>query len=220
MKKIIVSLLTMVVAMNVFAITYGSKATLTLTSVDNKTCKIIIAQSDELTDGLNNGYYAELNTEGRAVVLYVLYNGVKYQQFASKNIDNLQLGVTTNAASEYTLKVSEVSGTPLKIKIGNELITLTEGLTKNLALTPNQTAADLGVIEPALPVQKEDICFRYGIISVANQMGETLVIVDEAGIEKINVTIPTDYEEYNLSAYPAGHYTIKLGTKTLTISVQ
>lgn len=220
MKKTILSLLAIVATMNVMAITYGGKATITLTSADNKSCKITIAQSDELNDGLNNGYFAELNMEGREVALYALYNGVKYQQFASKTINELQLGVMTNASTEYTLKVTNVSGTPLKLKIGNELITLTEGLTKSLTLAANQSAADLGVISPAIPAQAEDICFRYGIISVANQSGKTLVVADESGVEKINTTIASDYEEFNVSAYPAGHYTIQLGAKTLTISVQ
>ena len=87
--------------MSAFAIDYSGKAKLTLTSSDNKSCALTIAESADLSDGLNNGYYAELNEEGKAVQFYVSFGGKKYQSFASSaaTMQDLQLGVKTNAST-------------------------------------------------------------------------------------------------------------------------
>ena len=127
MKKLFISLLAMAATVNAMAISFAGKATITLTSANNESCAIIVAESDELADGLNNGYYAVINMENREVALYAIYGGSNYQQFATKSLEDIALGVKTSAATDYTLTVSNVSGSKtLKLKIGDEVITIEE----------------------------------------------------------------------------------------------
>jgi hypothetical protein len=55
MKKLFISLLALAATVNAMAISYAGKATITLTSANNESCSIIVAESDEFSDGLNNG---------------------------------------------------------------------------------------------------------------------------------------------------------------------
>jgi hypothetical protein len=152
MKKIVLSLLALAATMNIMAVTYSAKATITLESTDSyESCEMIIGESNQLVAGLNNGEYAEINMEGRSVALYVEYEGVKYQHFASApaTMKNLTLGAMTDDATSYNLIISDVTGS-FTIKLGDaEPFAVAEGTTV-ITLTPGQTAA-IGVInyEPA-----------------------------------------------------------------------
>ena len=133
--------------MNIMAVTYSAKATISLESTDSyESCEMIIGESNQLAAGLNNGEYAEINMEGRSVALYVEYQGVKYQHFASApaTMKNLTLGAMTDDAAQYNLIISDVTGS-FTIKLGDEEpFVVAEGTTV-ITLTPGQTAA-IGVI--------------------------------------------------------------------------
>lgn len=153
MKKIVLSLLALAATMNIMAVTYSAKATITLESKSNyESCQIIIGESDELVAGLNNGEYAEINMDGRSVALYVEYDGVKYQHFASNpaTMKNLTLKAKTNAAENYNLIISDVTGS-FTLKLGDaEPVAIAAG-TQVIALNKNDEYA-IGVInyeEPA-----------------------------------------------------------------------
>lgn len=166
MKKFVLSLLTLAATMNIMAVTYSAKATITLESKANyESCQIIIGESDALAEGITNGEAAELNMEGRSVALYVDYDGVKYQNFASNpaTMKNLALGVKTNAASEYNLYISDVTGT-FTLKIGDaEPFVVTEG-SRVITLTPNQSAAAFGIINYVAPVSGFEVTLNgYGL---------------------------------------------------------
>jgi hypothetical protein len=168
MKKIVLSLLALAATMNIMAVTYSAKATITLESQDSyESCQMIIGESDELAAGLNNGEYAEINMEGRSVALYVEYEGVKYQHFASApaTMKNLTLGAMTDAATDYNLIISDVTGS-FTIKLGDaEPFVVAEG-TNVISLTPGQTAA-IGVINyEAAPVYAAQVTTNaYGFAS-------------------------------------------------------
>jgi len=222
MKKIIFSLLAVAATINVMAVTYSSRAMVTLTSADNKSCNIIIAESNDLTDAVDSRYCAEMSMDGRDVALYVVKNGTKYQNFAVKSLNGIELGVKTNASTSYKLTVSKVSGAPLTLKVGDELITLTDGLAKDITLAANQAAASFGIFVPAAPAPYE-ICHRYGKLQITSypESAANVVVKDEAGAEVKNVAI-TDhvYQEIDLTGLAAGHYTVEANGQTLTISVQ
>ena len=139
--------------MNIMAVTYSAKATITLESQDSyESCQMIIGESNELVAGLNNGEYAEINMDGRSVALYVEYDGVKYQHFASNpaTMKNLTLGAMTDNATSYNLIISDVTGS-FTLKLGDaEPVAIAAGTTV-ISLTPGQTAA-IGIInyDPAL----------------------------------------------------------------------
>jgi hypothetical protein len=163
--------------MNVMAVTYSAKATILLESQTSyESCQIILGQSDELNAGLNSGEYAEINMEGRSVALYVEYNGVKYQHFASNpaTMTDLVLGAMTDAATTYNLIISNVSGTEnFKLKIGDEEFDVVAG-TRTITLTPNQTAS-IGFVNKSAPLAPE-FCFRYNVLTVNGHDGESLII--------------------------------------------
>ena len=133
--------------MNIMAVTYSAKATITLESTTSmESCEMIIGESNQLAAGLTNGEYAEINMDGRSVALYVEYQGVQYQHFASApaTMKNLVIGAKTDAATNYNLIISDVTGT-FTLKIGDaDPFTVTEG-TQVITLTANQTAS-IGVV--------------------------------------------------------------------------
>ena len=139
--------------MNIMAVTYSAKATITLESKSNyESCQIIIGESNELAAGLNNGEYAEINMDGRSVALYVEYEGVNYQHFASNpaTMRNLTLKAKTNAATNYNLIISDVTGN-FTLKLGDaEPVAIAAGTTV-ISLNANQEYA-IGIInyDPAL----------------------------------------------------------------------
>jgi len=207
MKKMILSLLAVAATMSAMAINYNAKATITLTSPNNKTSKLIIAESDELAAGLNNGYYAELNTEGRDAALYVEYNGVKYMQFAAKSLDEMVLGTWFSDDAQdgdYTLTVSGVSGTEtLKIKIGGETIELTSGTSKTLSRSALAAAGNMVNPAPSVP----GICHQNGKLEITAYKGANVQVVEYDDNTKVAVPatdITLDYQEIDLANVAAG----------------
>jgi hypothetical protein len=207
MKKMILSLLAVAATMSAMAITYNAKATVILTSPNGKTSQLIIAASDALEAGLNNGYYAELNTEGRDAALYVEYNGVKYMQFAAKSLDDMVLGTwfSNNVQDgDYTLTVSNVTGTEtLKIKIGNEIIELTAGTSKTLSRSALAATGNMINPAPAVP----GICHQNGKLEITAYKGASVQVVEYDDNTKVAVPatdITLDYQEIDLANVAAG----------------
>ena len=205
MKKIMISLLMVAAALNAMAITYSAKAKLTLTASNNKSCTLTIAESDDLSAGLNNGYYAELNTEGKEVWFYVVYNDVMYQQFASnkETMQGLQLGIKTNASETYTLTASNVVGTP-HIMINGVDYPITAGMSEAITLTANSSLPAPGdedkyAIQPLAPAAPS-LCFNYNILEVNGYEGKSLII--KKGEEVID-NVPSLGNKYSidLNAY-------------------
>lgn len=209
MKKIMISLLMVAATLNAMAVTYTGKAKLTLTSSDNKSCAMTIAQSEDFSDGLNDGYYAELNEEGKDVQLYVSYGGKKYQQFASNaaTMQDLQLGIKTNASTAYTLTASNVSGTEaLKIKINGVTYTIAAGMSESITLPASSTLPAAGdeanyKIQPSAPAPVvPSICFNYNILEVKGYAGKNLK-VEKAGVAIVaDHALASDDEQFDLSA--------------------
>jgi len=208
MKKIVLMLLGVAATINVMAISFTSYAELTLTSADNKSSVLIVAESENLSAGKNNGYYAELNTEGKAVQLYVTYGGVNYEQFASNaaTMQDLQLGIVTNASTTYTLTASDVEGT-LKIKVNGVEYTIDANGTvfSDLALPANSTLPAAGdeanyVVNPSAPAVP-GICFNYEKLQITGYAGAQLEVLNYA--DKASVfteTVAGDNVEIDLEA--------------------
>ncbi len=200
MKKIMISLLMVAASLNAMAVTYTGKAKLTLTSSDNKSCTMTIAQSEELSAGLNNGYYAELNTEGKEVQLFVSFGGVNYQQFASNaaTMKDLQLGIVTNASTEYTLTATGVVGS-LKIMIGGKQYDIVNGMNVALTLPANSNLPATGdeakyLVQPSAPAAPS-ICFNYNVLEISGHAGESLVIKKgNSEIENVS-SLPENYSK-------------------------
>ena len=108
MKKIILSALSMMVALTMSAITYQDQVSLT---VDDGTYMhtIVLGEASELPAGINNGYASEIQNLDE-MPIYALYNGVKYNPFAMKSYENQPLGIKTTEATTYHLYFDDVTG--------------------------------------------------------------------------------------------------------------
>ena len=206
MKKVMISLLMVAATLNAFAITYTGKAKLTLTSSDNKSCTMTIGESADLNDGLNNGYYAALNEEGLSVQLYVLYNNVKYQQFASSaaTMEDLHIGVKTNAATTYSMTASNVVGS-IRIMFkgveytinSNGVVFSSETLDANSVLPAAGDEASYRV-QPSAPIVPS-MCFEKNILKINGHAGEPL-IVKYGATELVNETLGDTYTSPDFGA--------------------
>ena len=110
MKKIILSALSMMVALTMSAITYQDQVSLT---VDDGTYMhtIVLGEASELAVGINNGYASEIqNLNEMPLAVYALYNGVKYCPFVMKSYENQPLGIKTTNETTYTLYFDDVTG--------------------------------------------------------------------------------------------------------------
>jgi len=215
MKKIMISLLMVAATVNAMAAMTGI-AKLTLTSSDNKSCDLIIAESEDLAAGLNPGYYAELNEEGKDVQLYVVYGDKKYQQFASNaaTMADLQLGIKTNASTSYTLTASNVSGA-LKIRIAGVEYTITPGMSEPIALAASSVLPAAGdeadyKVQPA-PLAK-GICFNYEKLELTKYNGAKVeVFAKDAVAPAVTANVPSDAKfAIDLSAQASGRYSVKI----------
>lgn len=197
MKKMIFSLLAIAATMNVMATNFSAKATLTLTTSD-ASCEIVIAETNDNPASL----CAPMNFTGRDIAIYVKSAGNKYELFATNNLEEIELGLMTDAKTSYTLEASDVEGTPIRIKLlDGTIFEATEGATTTFTAQASQaeiTGMMVNPIEPAL-------CHQYGHLIIEAHQGESLVVTDMAGNEKINIaSLPTKHEVVELTTLTAG----------------
>lgn len=188
------------------AVTYTGKAKLTLTSADNKSCTMTIGESADLNAGINNGYYAILNEEGREVMLYVEYGGKKYQQFASNaaTMQDLQLGIKTNASTTYTLTAANVTGS-LRVKINGVEYTIDAAGTifSDVTLPASSTLPAAGDedkyrVQPSAPAAPS-ICFSNNQLDVIGYAGKSLSVKKVDGTDVIaEQVLASDAEHFDL----------------------
>lgn len=218
MKKIFISLLMVAATLNAMAVTYTGKAKLTLTSSDNKSCTLGIAESADLSDGLNSGYYAELNEEGREILFYVTYGGKKYQQFASSpaTMQDLQIGVKTNASTTYSMTATGVTGS-FKIKFAGVEYTINANgaVFSDVALAANSVLPAPGdeadyKVNPSAPLVK-GICFTYNTLHLTKYDGAKVDVYAKGATTPAipQATVAGDAEfDVDLNALTSGQYKV------------
>lgn len=211
MKKIMVLLLFVAVAINAMAIDFTAKAKVTLTALSGFSCNLMLSEYPEA--GALSG--SEINMEGRKVALYALNGATKLQIVQATTITNLPLGLLTDASTDYTLSVSEVEGSEtMKIydKETGLYYDLTEGASYNFTATANTTNEDRFVLNYAAPTPAEfEICFRDNQLQItANPYAENVVVKDANDTKVVDVAPVTPYQAIDLSAQAAGRYTVEL----------
>ena len=227
MKKIIFSLLAIVATMNAMAaMSFTAKAKLTLTTT-TESCDMYLVQSDELPTGIN-AYCEEMNMEFRQIAFYAIDGTTPYQTYAVKTLGALPFGLKTDAATDYTLTITQVGGAEtLKIKdeVTGTVFDLTEGYVYNFTADANQAAITnrfhLFVV-PSTP----EICHRYGRLQVTGMKNSNVVVknMDDSATTIGTVAITDDYQEITLKGVlDAGQYKVEYndGTAhTVIIKVQ
>lgn len=206
--------------MNVMAITYNAKAKITLTSSNSYTCDVTIAQSDDVSGFTGS----EMNMDGRVVAFYAMNGGVNYQTLRGNDLAALPFGLKTNADTDYTLTISNVSGTEtltMKDEVTGTVFDLTEGYVYNFTADANQAAITNRFHLYVAPTTPE-ICHRYGKLQVSGSMGQTVKVLnmDGSATSIADTNITAAYQEISLAGLAAGQYKVEWNSQTLIIDVQ
>ena len=223
MKKIILSLLAIVATMNVMAaLSYTAKAKLTLTTT-TESCDMYLIQSNDLTDGIN-AYCEEMNMEFRQIAFYAINGTTPYQTYAVKTLGALPFGLKTNAATDYTLTITQVGGAEtltMKDEVTGTVFDLTEGYVYNFTADANQAAITNRFhlfVAPTTP----EICHRYGKLQVSGSNGMTVKVLnmDGSATSIADTNITAAYQEISLAGLAAGQYKVEWNSQTLIIDIQ
>lgn len=179
MKKIMVILLSAVVAVNAMAVDFTAKAKLTLTAKSGYKCDLMLAESAEY--GALTG--SDMNMEDRKVALYALNGGTKLQFAQAADLRGVKLGLLTDASTDYTIAVSLVAGSETLYLYDADQKTnfaLTEGASYNFtatASTTNETRFSLRKLADAL-----NVCFKDNKIEINdNPFDDEIVVKDAKG---------------------------------------
>jgi hypothetical protein len=222
MKKIMISLLMVAATMSAMAATVAGQASITLKADNGKSCKLTLAELSDGVAGLNPGYYAELNEEGKEVCFYVEFGGKKYQTFGSNaaTMENLQLGIKTNASTSYTLTASGIKGSKVfKLKINGVEYTVDASLNDTpITLAASATlpaAGDEDKYKVNPKTAGVSICFNYNVLEINGHAGEALKIAQGATVIDQQTSIGATYSK-DLSSY-TGRIVVTLGTKEYQI---
>lgn len=214
MKKVFLSLLVVAATVNAMAIDFAAKATLTLTAGAAK-CEIVVAQTNDNPASL----CAPMNFTNRKIALYVKSADEKYELFAAENLEDVALGLMTNAETSYTLTASEVTGTPLTIKLlDGTIFTASEGASVTFTAEANQTEITGMVINPHAVPTEFKVCHQYGKIIVDNPETTAMDVVLDG--EKIGEAAAQTFASEVPVTAAAGQHTLEINNQTLIISVQ
>ena len=181
MKKIMVMLLSAVVAVNAMAVTYTAKAQVTLTSESGYSFELMLSESAEYGALTGSVMY-----EGEGlpyVALYVINGSDKLQIAKAADLRGAKVGLKTDAKTNYTIAVSSVAGSEtlyLHDATEKKDYALTEGAVYNItatASTTDETRFSLRKLADAL-----DVCFKNNKIEInGNPFDEEIVVKDAKG---------------------------------------
>lgn len=112
MKKILLSVLTLALSVNLFAIDYTGRVTVAIFD-GSHLHNVTVAESSDVPSGqLLNGYYTPIQDMASLnVAAYVSYNSVAYENIVLNSLKNTPLLVKANAATAYQLYFANLEGT-------------------------------------------------------------------------------------------------------------
>lgn len=185
MKKLLFSVLSVLVAMNMSAITYQDQVSITL---DDGTYlpNLVVGESNDLPDrAIQNGYAAEVqDLNAMPLALYTVFNGVNYSSLAMKNMTNMPIVIKTTAVTSYTFYFDDVIGSkPITIYDAVEGVTIpvTEGGDYSFTI-------DASLCNSI--ISNRFILFRDVLSVVTNAYGFCTFAAD------VNVTLPAGLRAY------------------------
>ena len=225
MKKILLSLAVIAASINLMAVDYTSKATITLKgTTSNEVCEMTVGQT---ADPLAPYYCAEMNMTYRRVAFYAINSATNYQIYVAADLASLPFGLKTYTDLNYSLTISNVEGTEtlkMKDEVTGTVFDLTEGYVYNFTADANQAAITDRFhlyVAPSVP----GICHRYGKLQVTGMKDTNVVVknMDDSATSIGTVAITANYQEIDLAGLAAGQYKVEYndGTAhTVIIDVQ
>ena len=105
MKRVLLSAITLVLALNVFAISFKDKVGIRL-KPSSGTATLIdgVAEGYDVSGCLSYGNYTELGDPGTKCWAYAVFQGERYKKLYLKNLTNIPLGVKTIGVTSYTFQ--------------------------------------------------------------------------------------------------------------------
>lgn len=211
MKKIFVSLFIIAASLNAMATDFAV-ATLTLkgnTSLEEG--EVTLVKTD---DPAAASFCAPLYIDQYQVVMFAINGSEKYQVWANADLADLPLGIKTYTDANYTITVSNVSGSEtlnLYDAVANQTIALTEGKTYEFTADPSQTITNRFSISnpaPGLP----EICFTYNVLSLTNYIGAIVTIFKEnETVATVTKNVDTNAKtDIDLKEKESGRYVVKI----------
>lgn len=220
MKKFLVSLVTLALSIQLFAISYTDKVTITLydgTYYPN----LLVGESPDIAPGqLENGYYAPIqDLANMPLAIYATFNAVNYENLILNSLKNIPIGIKTSAATSYSLYFNGIQGskevlildqaTEHVIHVNSESpyqFTIAES-EKNGYL-PNRFVL---FYERAVDEGELDICHKDNQLQLLNNpYAENIVVKDANGDIVINEPSTNTPQYIDLSALASGQYTVEL----------
>lgn len=197
MKKIFLMLLGVAATVNMMAVDYTAKATITIKSSTGYYRAMMLQEASEF--GALNG--AVMNFDDSNVALYGINGSKKLQVVKGANLDGTKLGLMTDAGTEYTLTVSSVEGAETLYiwDADSASYALTEGAVYHFTAVDNATDEARFVIKKAA-MSVKGICFSYEKLQITDYAGaqvELLNYADKASV-MAPVTIAGNYQEIKL----------------------
>lgn len=181
MKKIMVMLLSAVVAVNAMAVDYTAKAKVVLTSESGYSFDLMLSESAEYGALTGSVMY-----EGEGlpyVALYVINGSDKLQIAKAADLRGTKVGLKTDAKTNYTIDVSSVAGSETLYLYDAEQkanYALTEGAHfafTAVASTTNETRFSLRKLADVL-----NVCFKNNKIEInENPFDDEIVVKDAKG---------------------------------------
>jgi hypothetical protein len=149
MKKLLFMLMGVAATINVMAVDYTAKANLLLEATSGEDCEMYLRQSNSYS--ALEGY--DMYMANREVALYAINGEQKLQMAKAADLTNLALGLKTDESTDYTITVSGVAGTTLRLfdLLNQEEYDLTEGAVINITAAANSTIEDRFVINYVAP---------------------------------------------------------------------
>ena len=223
MKKIFLMLLGIAATINAMAVDYTAKAVITITSSTGY-YKPMIVQEAAIYG--NSVVGAEMNFEGNGAFLYGISGGTKLQVVRGADLEGVQLGVKTDAGTEFTFTVSSVEGSnPLYFMDAQGSNYLLENgasftITDLAANSTIENRFSLG--RPSAPVTGYNVTLNGAGLATFSADGDDATIPD--GVEAYTATYQDATQEIVLNkitadAIPAGVGVILYGTPGAAVTL-
>lgn len=194
-----------------------AKAKIVLESGSGYTCNLMLIEATEY--GALDG--SPMYMEDRKVALYVLNGSTKLQSATTSDFTDVKVGLITDASTSYTLSVSSVEGTPLKLydKETGAIYELTDGSTHNFTATANSTIEDRFVLKMTVDSNPLETCFTGTELNIIHNPYFGKIVVKDGGGSTIKSydygTSSINFNEKNAKGYyyytNGADYTVSFG---------
>ena len=199
MKKILLSVLTLALSVNLFAINYSGQITVAVfdgSHIHNAT----IAESSDVPSGeLLNGYYSPVQDMASLnVAAYVSFNNVAYENIVLNSLTNTPLVIKANAATAYKLYFTNKEGSITLYDTKEQAFV--DLATSPYEFTIEESEKNSVIANRFIFNYVASICFSNDVLDVIGYEGKTLKVEKEDGTPVVaEHALASNAEHFNLA---------------------